>query len=298
MTTLQSALFTSADAGVFQRLEDCANGYPNEVVSHFTTGQVGEHITLVQIALASIAGREAPLDIPAFMINGAYDADFAAAVAGYKTARNILNYANAIDDIVGKKTITSLDQELGDGVPPDPPPEPLPDPQPAPPPAPPQPQTDCVVEANCPVSTTFTLQLLGGLTGGEVLEMGLFLFDVHDTANNLSARYIGKVVGLGAESPIPASISVLGQPTAFTTGSPCKVTRFFAFAISSFTAPPPYPLSASPVTLSYIGEDGPGQTVPFLLDTGPLNLPGASIHAGTLDLQTGCDGARGARRGA
>jgi len=295
MSTLNSQFFTQTEPAVFQLLENCANGVPSEVASHFALGQSGENIRVLQQALSMISERMPTLDVMPVTVTGVYDAAFASAVAHYKRSRSILNYAGAIDNIVGRKTIASLDRDLialqGDPAPEPCPPSPGPGPQPAP-------VGPCVPEGECPSAQKFTLQLLAGLTGGEVLEIGAFLFDVHDVTNNLSARYIGKVVGVGVPTPIPGSPSVLGSPTAFTTNSPCRVTDFFAFAIGSLALSFPYPLSASPVTLTHKGRDGIGQTMPFFLDSGPVSLPGAAVHAGSLELQTTCNGQRGARRGA
>lgn len=290
MSTLKSNMFTHAPTAVFQRLENCANGVPNEPVSHFTVGQQGEHIQLVQLALSIIAEQIPELGVGLVTVNGNYDAAFASAVARYKQARHIFNFANQIDNIIGRKTIASLDQDIAnlqDGphphhdIPIDPRP-PLPGP--------------CLPATQCPYGQSFTLQLLGGLTGGEIVEVGVFLFDIHDVINNLTARYVGKVVGIGAPTPIPASPSVYGSPTAFSTPTPARVTDFFAFAVGSITLSPPFALSASPVTLSFKGQAGLGQTMPFLLDSGPINLPGAGIHAGSLQLTTTCNGSPGATR--
>lgn len=291
MSTLTSRLFTQADPATFQRLENCANGVPNEVASHFAMGQQGEHIRRVQTALSTIADRLPELGIGAVTVNGSYDAAFANAVARYKQARRILNYANQVDNIVGRKTIASLDQDvatLQDGPRP---PHLMPiDPRP-------RPTGSCLPVDQCPYSQSFTLQMLGGLTGGEVMEGGVYLFDMHDVANDLAARYVGTVAGLAVPGPIPVSPSIYGSPTAFSTPTPARVTDFFGFGIISVTMTPPFLLSASPVTLRYQGQSGPSQTMPFNLDTGPVNLPGAGIYGGLLHSTTTCNNVPGARRG-
>lgn len=111
MGVLKSKIFTEGDAGVLKRLEDCATGTPNEVVSHFTIGQSGEHIRKVQEALKNVQRDRPGLDIPAFEANGKYDKPFADAIGAYKKKRDVRNHSNQIDKIVGIKTMRELDDD-------------------------------------------------------------------------------------------------------------------------------------------------------------------------------------------
>ena len=81
MGVLVSKLFTEGDPFAVQKLEDCATGRPNEVFSHFTQGQSGEHIRRVQQALKNAQDLDPDLaDIPPFAVNGgqatAFKTDF------------------------------------------------------------------------------------------------------------------------------------------------------------------------------------------------------------------------------
>ena len=79
--------------------------------AHLTRGTTGEAVAKVQAALIFIDS--------AIIANGelgsqTYGATTAAAVLAYKTARQIINtaYQQTADEIVGKMTIKSLDDEL------------------------------------------------------------------------------------------------------------------------------------------------------------------------------------------
>lgn len=78
--------------------------------SHITQGSKGEHVRLIQQVLVrlgerSIAGRE--------YADALYGPTTAAAVLRFKTQRQIINvsYQRTPDDIVGKMTISALDNE-------------------------------------------------------------------------------------------------------------------------------------------------------------------------------------------
>lgn len=129
MGVLKSKLFVATDPATADKLESCATGKPNEWSSHFAVNAntKGEHVRLVQKALKQVQAQEPGLGIPEFKIDGNYSPQFAKAVKVYKDKRGIKNYAGKIDDIVGIKTLRSLDKDVDSGelpVPP-PPPEPL-----------------------------------------------------------------------------------------------------------------------------------------------------------------------------
>lgn len=135
MGVLKSKLFTEGNPAVIQKLENCATGRPNEVQSHFTrnhSNSRGEHIVKVQQALKNIQRTHPGFGIPDFDVNGVYDEKFAKAIYVYKQKRDIRNYAHKIDDIIGIKTIKTLDSDNANSSP-DPNPHPNPKPKPEPP---------------------------------------------------------------------------------------------------------------------------------------------------------------------
>jgi hypothetical protein len=98
--SLQSELFKCD-----QRLEACLHVDS----SHVTPGTVGEFVTKIQKALFILDG--AVIDPSE---QGRYGPSTADAVLAYKRKRKIINYSyqTQADDIVGKMTIASLDNEL------------------------------------------------------------------------------------------------------------------------------------------------------------------------------------------
>ncbi len=73
---------------------------------HVTPGSTGEHVRLIQIALAKL--------LPTFLVpDGKYGSNTAAAVLKYKIERAIVRVGQLYpDNIVGKRTIKSLDDEM------------------------------------------------------------------------------------------------------------------------------------------------------------------------------------------
>ncbi len=118
MATLKSEHFTKIradlDKATADKLENCANGVPTQVQSHFAlnANARGEPVRKLQEALAAIQKKDSALKLRKFSVNGVYDKDFANAVEDYKRARGIKNFANAIDNVVGVKTIIAMDGEL------------------------------------------------------------------------------------------------------------------------------------------------------------------------------------------
>ncbi len=99
---LQSILFRGS-----ARLEDCLVRDP----AHVVLGDVGPHVVLIQDALRAIDG----LTIDPQEVDGRrYGPSTAAAVLAYKKKRQIINrsYQSTEDNIVGKMTLKSLDDEL------------------------------------------------------------------------------------------------------------------------------------------------------------------------------------------
>jgi hypothetical protein len=288
MAELTSALFREGDPAVVKKLEDCATGRPSEVLSHFTRGQSGEHIRRVQQALKNVQELEPELGIPPFDVNGTYDEDFARAVAVYKKERNILNYSKRVDDIVGMKTIRSLDTDAKRRR------REEPGPRPRRPNVFPRPIPNCVPDGDVPSSREFDITMLMGVSGGEIVEVAKFFFAVRDTTNGLSCLYEfrGGGVGLGASPVTPA---VHGKKSHFTTEKPVRVTRFGPVAaMIGGTAPThlPVPVSHTRLSLSFKPDDARGlpQTPFFPIDTGDISIPGGSIHGAQFRVLTVCNG--------
>jgi hypothetical protein len=296
MGELTSTLFTQGDPAVVKKLEDCATGRPHEVLSHFKNGQRGEHIRRVQQALKNVRDLEPQLGIPPFEVTGSYDDAFAKAVAHYKDRRRILNHANKIDDIVGIKTIRSLDKDVKQRR--QTPPAPLPAVKPN---VFPRPIPNCVPDADVPPSQEFDIRLLAGASVGEVFEGALFFFTIRDTTNGLSCLYKfrGPGGGLGA---IPVTPAVNGKTGHFRTDKPVRVTRFGPAAIMiGGTTPPsvsPIPVTGTVISLSFKAEGARGlpQTPFFAIDTGDISIPGGGIHGAQFLLLTVCSGGPGATR--
>lgn len=216
---LQSARFTQGDAATIKRLEDCATGQPSEVASHFTIGQTGTPVIQLQEALKSVQQSNPGLGIPAFVVNGVYDKAFADAILAYKTKRDIRNFANKFDNIVGIKTIRSLDNEKG------PKSNPIPKPIPKKPGEFPKPLANCVQDKDCPVSQSFEVKLVVGASGGEGIEFAEFFFAIRDLTNGLSSGYKLRAGGIGI-GLLPVSPAGGGGPSFIRTSLPVRVMRF------------------------------------------------------------------------
>jgi hypothetical protein len=87
------------------------NGCLVDNAAHVQPGDVGEHVADIQIALKFIDGLA--IDQNELLLRQ-YGPSTAAAVLAYKKKRKIINraYQSAEDNIVGKMTIASLDQEM------------------------------------------------------------------------------------------------------------------------------------------------------------------------------------------
>jgi hypothetical protein len=99
---LQSYLFSGSD-----RLNTCLV----QDSAHVKQGDSGDRVEKIQVALNFIDG----LQIDGLELAGKfYGPSTAAAVLSYKTNRSIINtsYQTTADDIVGKMTVASLDQDL------------------------------------------------------------------------------------------------------------------------------------------------------------------------------------------
>ncbi len=100
--TLQSRLLSTN-----QRLRDCET----RDAAHVVPGEHGAHVGLIQQALIQL--EDEPIAV-AELTTETYGATTAAGVLRYKTKRRIINkaYQQQADDIVGRMTIKSLDDEM------------------------------------------------------------------------------------------------------------------------------------------------------------------------------------------
>ncbi len=161
--------------------------------------------------------------------------------------------------------------------------------------------SSCLTEQECPANQSFTIQLLVGGTGGEVIEAAFFTFLIKDPKNGVQCLYSLTGGGLGTPG-LPVNLSLIGTPAAFNTSKPTKVTAFGPIGgISALTVPlnPALP----PVTFFSVLDftfHAPGGTIPsgnvFIpkFDTGPVNIPGAGIHGGRFKAHSVCRGGPGA----
>lgn len=315
---LKSKLFTEGDAASIKKLDDCANGRPNEVLSHFEQGKAeGNHIRRIQQALKNIAAQDPDLkDIPAFSVNGRYDEDFANAIGFFKEKRGILNFAGKIDKIVGVKTIQALDegedkakQPERPSVPPEFPTRPTTVPRALP---------NCASRSDIQPSKPFSIRMLGALIGGEGLEFSAIFWAIRDLTNPggtpLSSLYRSTGLGLGTPSGAPFTLSGGGKPTNFTLDAAAKVCDFQTIQIGQATSPvlplPPDPKVPQPIPLPELTQKGiAGIIVQALLpnggttstglmkiDTGPSQLEGVGGQFGFMTNLTLCQKQRGAVR--
>ncbi len=308
---LTSKLFTGADVddATKKKLQDRADSRPSEVASHFSTtaNRSGSHIRLLQEALKRAQARDPSLKLPPFAVDGVYSKDFADAVFAYKQQKNSVKYAGSVDNIVGIKTIHSLDAEARGGkayhhdLPPGPGPKPVPRPTPLP-------AAKCVPEAECPTSQSFEATIIMGGGGGEVVNVAKYWVNIRDTGSNLSSLYLLTVGGHGM-SPLPASASDGGAPKPFATGKACKVCNFGpggSFGQYTDLVLPtllnvalPTLLNVALMWIQFRTGDGKLHTTsPFIVDTGLLTIHGGDVNVGRLENITRCgkDGI-GARSG-
>jgi len=118
---LESAqLTTRQPQAVRQRLAACLASDPQ----HITPGQRGEHVKAIQNALTAIRKLRPKLMLPDNSDPpGTFGPSTVRVVHQYKSANGIARPGQPLDDIVGRMTITAIDNDLaGDEPEPDPPP--------------------------------------------------------------------------------------------------------------------------------------------------------------------------------
>jgi hypothetical protein len=305
---LKSKLFTEADPATVKKLQDCADGRPSEVVSHFVEGKAeGNHIRRIQQALKNAAAKDPTLvGIPAFSVNGIYDKDFADAIEFYKGKREILNFAGKIDRIVGIKTIRSLDVDEDKAKQPE---RPSGQPEfPTRPTSVPRALPNCAPRSAIQPAREFSVSILGMLIGGEGIEFSAIFWAIRDLSNTtpLSSLYRTTGFGLGTPSGAPATLTGGGKPTNFTLDRPAKICDFQTVQIVQATSVvlplPPDPKVPQPIPLPNLTQKGiagvilqvllpnGGTTSTTLMeiDTGIANLQGAGGQFGFMTNLTIC----------
>ena len=168
-------------------------------------------------------------------------------------------------------------------------------------------QNTCVPEQECPLSQRFSVQLIAGVTGGEIVEAAFLTFLIKDLDNRLECIYSLTGGGLGPPG-LPVNVSVIGKAAGFQPSKPTKVTNFGPLGgITSITTPPlilPFPQTQitvfSILDFSFHEFDSvipAGNVFINRFDTGPISIPGAGIHGGRFKLEGGlCRGKLGANR--
>ena len=152
---LESAEFTTeVTASVRTRLESCLKSDPAHIMPKSRGGQDGPHVEALQKALMKIKAASPPelkmLDIADPL--GVYGQSTANAVRRYKEINAIQRTGQSLDDIVGRMTISRLDDELTNlRV------RPRPSPRPPTPPSPAPPEPNSLPVAFCRQNTNIVL---------------------------------------------------------------------------------------------------------------------------------------------
>jgi hypothetical protein len=122
---LESRELTTNQTGpVQQRLNACLAFDSDHITPR---SPPGDHVKAIQDALGIIRGRRPDLGLPPITdAPGTYGDSTAAAVLIYKQKNSIVRPEQPLDNIVGRMTITKIDDDLVRGVKPTPPPPPPP----------------------------------------------------------------------------------------------------------------------------------------------------------------------------
>jgi hypothetical protein len=83
----------------------------------------------------------------------------------------------------------------------------------------------CVPGAECPLSSSFSIQVTRGVVIGEAILAGAYQFKIKDETNHLISIYEARGLGAGV-SKLPFNMSYGAKPNNFVTSTPIKVTQF------------------------------------------------------------------------
>lgn len=111
---LESADFTTdATVDVRAKLDGCLKVDHAHILPQAKGGKSGAHVTAIQDALKKIRANLPELGVPFISdASGTYGTSTADAVKKYKEARGIKRAGQPLDDIVGRMTITAMDDDL------------------------------------------------------------------------------------------------------------------------------------------------------------------------------------------
>jgi hypothetical protein len=106
---LESDELSTNPQPIQERLNRCLASDP----AHIQRGETGAHVAVIQRALEKIRLVAPELKLPKINDNaGVYGPDTAATVREYKRINGIIRTGQKLDDIVGRMTLTRLDDEL------------------------------------------------------------------------------------------------------------------------------------------------------------------------------------------
>jgi hypothetical protein len=123
---LESSELTNNPKAIQSLLDACLASDPAHIKPH----QKGEHVKIIQRALTTISERAPEIGLPTIKDKpGEYESDTIAAVLKYKSHFQLVRAGQPLDPIVGRMTITHIDNDLlSKKAPPSPEPDPATDP--------------------------------------------------------------------------------------------------------------------------------------------------------------------------
>jgi peptidoglycan hydrolase-like protein with peptidoglycan-binding domain len=125
-TRLQSTELTNQPTPIQDKLNACLAADS----AHIKPGQKGDHVAVIQKALNTIRLRKPDLGLPEIKDSeGDFGSDTRTAVLTYKTKNAIKRSGQPLDPIVGRMTLTRLDDDLMNGPVPPGKPDPATDPR-------------------------------------------------------------------------------------------------------------------------------------------------------------------------
>jgi hypothetical protein len=106
---LESSELTNHPTAIQSLLDACLASDPGHITPH----QKGEHVKIIQRAFATISERLPEIALPKISDKpGEYESDTIAAVLKYKSHFKLVRPGQPLDPIVGRMTITQIDNDL------------------------------------------------------------------------------------------------------------------------------------------------------------------------------------------